>query len=171
MRCDRFDDLVATNALIRPGPLDSGMTDRYIKRKLGAEPVAYPAPGLEHILESTYGIIVYQEQVILIASDLAGYSLGEADVLRKAMGKKDADLIESELDRFKERVSDRGLARKAASELAGQIKTFGRYGFNKVALGGLFAALLQDRVAQAPLSGPTSWLRCCRRCSTRPTTS
>ena len=148
MRCDRFDDLVATNALIRPGPLDSGMTDKYIKRKLGAEPVAYPAAGLEHILDSTYGIIVYQEQVILIANDLAGYSLGEADVLRKAMGKKDAELIESELGRFKERVVEKGFDRKTAWELAEQIKTFGRYGFNK-----------SHSAAYSLLSYKTAWLK------------
>ena len=148
MRCDRFDDLVATNALIRPGPLDSGMTDKYIQRKLGRQDVTYPAPGLEHILESTYGIIVYQEQVILIANDLAGYSMGEADVLRKAMGKKDAELIESELGRFKERVVGRGLEGRTAAELANQIQTFGRYGFNK-----------SHSAAYSLLSYKTAWLK------------
>ena len=149
MRCDRFDDLVATNALIRPGPLDSGMTDRYIQRKLGRQAVRYPAPGLEHILEPTYGIIVYQEQVMLIASDLAGYSLGEADVLRKAMGKKDAELIRSELARFQERlVGERGLPRSTAAELANQIETFGRYGFNK-----------SHSAAYSLLSYKTAWLK------------
>jgi len=148
MRCDRFDDLVATNALIRPGPLDSGMTDRYIQRKLGRQEVTYPAPGLEHILDTTYGIIVYQEQVILIANDLAGYSMGEADVLRKAMGKKDADLIESELGRFRERVVDKGLKTRTAAELANQIQTFGRYGFNK-----------SHSAAYSLLSYKTAWLK------------
>ena len=148
MRCDRFDDLVATNALIRPGPLDSGMTDKYIQRKLGREKVSYLAPGLEHILDSTYGIIVYQEQVILIASDLAGYSLGEADVLRKAMGKKDAELIEAELGRFAERVVEKGLDRRTAGRLAEQIKTFGRYGFNK-----------SHSAAYSLLSYKTAWLK------------
>ena len=148
MRCDRFDDLVATNALIRPGPLDSGMTDRYIQRKLGNQPVSYPAPGLEHILEPTYGIIVYQEQVMLIANDLAGYSLGEADVLRKAMGKKDAALIRAELGRFQERVVERGLPQRTASELANQIETFGRYGFNK-----------SHSAAYSLLSYKTAWLK------------
>ncbi len=148
MRCDRFEDLVATNALIRPGPLDSGMTDAYIRRKLGKEPVSYPAPGLESILEPTYGIIVYQEQVMRIASDLAGYSLGEADVLRKAMGKKDAALIRAELSRFKERVIKRGLGRVAAAKLADQIETFGRYGFNK-----------SHSAAYSLLSYQTAWLK------------
>ena len=148
MRCDRFDDLVATNALIRPGPLDSGMTDAYIRRKLGAEKVTYPAPGLEPVLDATYGIIVYQEQVMRIASDLAGYSLGEADVLRKAMGKKDAGLIRSELDRFKKRAVGRGLKAGTAAKLANQIKTFGRYGFNK-----------SHSAAYSLLSYQTAWLK------------
>ena len=148
MRCDRFDDLVATNALIRPGPLDSGMTDRYIRRKLGDEPVSYPAPGLEDVLSPTYGIIVYQEQVMRIASDLAGYALGEADVLRKAMGKKDKKLIRSELNRFKSRVQERGLDAAAANGLAQQIETFGRYGFNK-----------SHSAAYSLLSYQTAWLK------------
>ena len=93
MRCDRFDDLVATNALVRPGPLDAGMHLVYIRRKRGEEPVRYPHPALREILEPTYGVIVYQEQVMRIANVLAGFRLGEADVLRKAVGKKDAELI------------------------------------------------------------------------------
>lgn len=148
MRCDRFDDLVATNALIRPGPLDSGMTDRYIRRKLGDEPVSYPAPGLEDVLAPTYGIIVYQEQVMRIASDLAGYALGEADVLRKAMGKKDKKLILSELNRFKSRAQERGLDARTAKRLAEQIETFGRYGFNK-----------SHSAAYSLLSYQTAWLK------------
>ena len=79
MRCDRFEDLVATNALIRPGPLDSGMTDVYIRRKLGREPTTYPHPRLEDVLGSTYGIMTYQEQVMRMAQVLAGFTLAEAD--------------------------------------------------------------------------------------------
>jgi DNA polymerase-3 subunit alpha len=131
MRCDRFEDLVATNALIRPGPLDSGMTDVYIRRKLGQDPVRYAHPALEKTLEATYGIIVYQEQVMRIANVLAGFSLGEADVLRKAVGKKDAELIRKELDRFVERCLEKGVDRRTAHDLAEQIETFGRYGFNR----------------------------------------
>lgn len=131
MKCDRFDDLIATNALIRPGPLDSGMADVYIDRKLGREPVTYPHPDLVKTLEPTYGVIVYQEQVMRIAADLAGFTLGEADVLRKAVGKKKADLIKQELGKFVERAVERGVEKSVADELADQIKTFGRYGFNK----------------------------------------
>ncbi len=148
MRCDRFEDLVATNALIRPGPLDSGMTDVYIRRKVGQEPVRYAHPDLEKTLEPTYGIIVYQEQVMRIANVLAGYSLGEADVLRKAVGKKIAKLIQKELGKFKEKAVERGVDRRTASELADQIETFGRYGFNK-----------SHSAAYSLLSYHTAWLK------------
>src|SRR5437879_11454675 len=89
MRCDRYDDLVAANALLRPGPLDTGMHLVFINRKLGREPVRYPHPALAQILQPTYGVITYQEQVMRIANVLAGFWLAEADVLRKAVGKKD----------------------------------------------------------------------------------
>ena len=131
MKCDRFEDLVATNALIRPGPLDSGMTDVFIDRKLGRKDVIYPHPDLEKVLEPTYGVIVYQEQVMRIASELAGFTLGEADVLRKAVGKKIAVLIKEELSKFVERAVERGVDKRIALELSNQIETFGRYGFNR----------------------------------------
>jgi DNA polymerase-3 subunit alpha len=131
MRCDRFDDLVASNALLRPGPLDSGMHLVYIRRKRGEEPVSYTLPELESILQPTYGVITYQEQVMRIAQVLAGVSLAEADVLRKAVGKKDAELIRQELGKFIEKSIARGYERRVIEELAAQIETFGRYGFNK----------------------------------------
>jgi len=148
MRCDRFDDLVATNALVRPGPLDSGMHLVYIRRKRGEEPVRYALPELREILEPTYGVIVYQEQVMRIANVLAGYSLAEADVLRKAVGKKIAELIRAELERFVARCLERGHKRKVVEELAKQIETFGRYGFNK-----------SHAVAYTVLSYQTAWLK------------
>ncbi len=148
MRCDRFNDLVATNALIRPGPLDSGMTDAYIRRKLGQEEVTYPTESLKELLEPTYGIIVYQEQVMRIASILAGHTLGEADVLRKAMGKKDAALIKKELDKFTVRAIERGEDQATIEKLAEQIETFGRYGFNK-----------SHSAAYSLLSYQTAWLK------------
>ncbi|HEY0931836.1 MAG TPA: DNA polymerase III subunit alpha [Gemmatimonas sp.] len=131
MRCDRFDDLVASNALLRPGPLDAGMHNVYIRRKRGEEPTVYALPELEPILSNTYGVITYQEQVMRIAQVLAGISLAEADVLRKAVGKKDAELIKKELGKFTEKAIGRGYDKKIIEELAGQIETFGRYGFNK----------------------------------------
>jgi DNA polymerase-3 subunit alpha len=135
MRCDRFDDLVASNALLRPGPLDAGMHNVYIRRKRGEEPTVYPLPELEPILSNTYGVITYQEQVMRIAQVLAGISLAEADVLRKAVGKKDAELIKKELGKFTEKAIAKGYDKKIIEELAGQIETFGRYGFNKCLVG------------------------------------
>src|SRR3954469_7194078 len=131
IRCDSFDDLVASNALLRPGPLDAGMHKVYQRRKRGEEPVSYALPELEPILKPTYGVITYQEQVMRPAQTLAGISLAEADVLRKAVGKKDAELIRVELGKFIEKSVARGYDRRIIEELAGQIETFGRYGFNK----------------------------------------
>jgi DNA polymerase-3 subunit alpha len=148
MRCDRFDDLVASNALMRPGPLDAGMHRVYQKRKRGEEPVVYALPELEPILEPTYGVITYQEQVMRIAQVLAGISLAEADVLRKAVGKKDAELIKQELGKFVEKAVGRGYNKKIIDDLAGQIETFGRYGFNK-----------SHSVAYSVISYHTAWLK------------
>jgi DNA polymerase-3 subunit alpha len=148
MRCDRFDDLVASNALMRPGPLDAGMHRVYQRRKRGEEAVTYALPELETILQPTYGVITYQEQVMRIAQQLAGISLAEADVLRKAVGKKDAELIHQELGKFVEKAVARGYDRRIIEELAGQIETFGRYGFNK-----------SHSVAYSVISYHTAWLK------------
>ena len=131
MRADRFDDLVASSALMRPGPLDAGMHKVYIRRKRGEEAVSFALPELEEILAPTYGVITYQEQVMRIAQRLAGISLAEADVLRKAVGKKDAELIRGEIGKFVEKAIARGYDKHIIADLAGQIETFGRYGFNK----------------------------------------
>src|SRR6266516_477612 len=148
MKCDRFDDLVATNALLRPGPLDTGMHLVFINRKLGREPVRYPHPALEEILKPTYGVITYQEQVMRIANVLAGFSLAEADVLRKAVGKKIKELIQEELGNFVKRAIVRGHDKKTVEEIAAQIETFGRYGFNK-----------SHSVAYSILSYQTAWFK------------
>ena len=148
MRCDRFDDLVASNALMRPGPLDAGMHKVFIRRKRGEEPVTYALPELEPILSSTYGVITYQEQVMRIAQTLAGISLAEADVLRKAVGKKNAELIREELGKFVEKSVARGHDRRVIEDLAAQIETFGRYGFNK-----------SHSVAYSVISYHTAWLK------------
>jgi DNA polymerase III subunit alpha len=149
MKCDRFEDLIATNALIRPGPLDSGMTDVYIRRKLGREKVRYPHPRLKDVLESTYGVITYQEQVMRMAQVLAGFTLAEADVLRKAVGKKDEELLRQEVGKFVGRAVEQGVERRIADEIAEQVVTFGRYGFNR-----------SHSVAYALLSYQTAWLKC-----------
>src|SRR2546425_7927076 len=148
MKCDRFDDLVATNALMRPGPLDSGMHLVFIRRKRGDEPVRYPHEALRDVLAPTYGGIVYQEQVMRIANVLAGYSLAEADVLRKAVGKKDKELLQRELGPFVERAVARGHDRRTVEDIAAQIETFGRYGVPKA-----------HSVAYSVLSFRTAWLK------------
>jgi DNA polymerase-3 subunit alpha len=148
MRCDRFDDLVASNALLRPGPLDAGMHTVFIRRKLGQEKVSYPHPALREVLEPTYGVITYQEQVMRIANVLAGFSLAEADVLRKAVGKKDQELANQEVAKFVERAIAQGHPRGVIEELGRQIVTFGRYGFNK-----------SHSVAYSVLSYQTAWLK------------
>jgi DNA polymerase-3 subunit alpha len=148
MRCDRFDDLVASNALLRPGPLDAGMHTVFIRRKLGQEKVTYPHPSLQEVLEPTYGVITYQEQVMRIANVLAGFSLAEADVLRKAVGKKDQELANKEVAKFVERAIAQGHPRGVIEELGRQIVTFGRYGFNK-----------SHSVAYSVLSYQTAWLK------------
>ncbi len=148
LRCDTFNDLVATNALVRPGPLDSGMHNVYIRRKCGQEDTSFPHPDLREVLGHTFGVILYQEQVMRIANVLAGFSLAEADVLRKAVGKKDSELIERELERFVERCAERGYDRTVVKEIASQIKTFGRYGFNK-----------SHSVAYSIISFQTAWLK------------
>ena len=102
--------MIAVNALIRPGPLDTGMTDVFIRRKRGFEPVEYPVPELADVLEPTYGVITYQEQVMRVANVLAGFSLAEADVLRKAVGKKDAALTKKVLNDFQARAIELGHA-------------------------------------------------------------
>jgi len=148
MRCDSFDDIVAANALMRPGPLDTGMHRVYQRRKRGEEQVTFALPELQPILESTYGVITYQEQVMRIAQVLAGISLAEADVLRKAVGKKDAELIRKELAKFVEKAVALGHDRAIIEDLSGQIETFGRYGFNK-----------SHAVAYSVLSYQTAYLK------------
>ncbi|MGI8401568.1 MAG: DNA polymerase III subunit alpha [Gemmatimonadaceae bacterium] len=148
IRADSFDDLVASNALMRQGPLDAGMHKVYMRRKRGEEPVSYILPELKPILEMTYGVITYQEQVMRIAQTLAGISLAEADVLRKAVGKKDAELIRAELGKFIEKSVGLGHDRTIIEEIASQIETFGRYGFNK-----------SHAVAYSIISYHTAWLK------------
>src|SRR5262249_24448701 len=133
-----FADLVAVLALYRPGPLDAKlddgrtMVDVFIARKNGKEPIRYAHPALEPILRDTYGVIVYQEQVMQIAQVLAGYTLGDVDNLRRAMGKKKAEEMAKERERFLAGVARQGTATpKLAAEIFDQMETFAAYGFNK----------------------------------------
>ncbi|MDX2167231.1 MAG: DNA polymerase III subunit alpha [Deltaproteobacteria bacterium] len=131
LRPTTFEDIIALIALFRPGPLDSGMVEEFIKRKHGKTEVSYPHPKLEPILEPTYGVIVYQEQVMQIAQVLAGYSLGDADNLRRAMGKKDPEKMKKERERFIGGAAKQKIPEKQAGEIFDQMETFAMYGFNK----------------------------------------
>jgi DNA polymerase-3 subunit alpha len=126
---DRLDHLTALNALYRPGPM--AMIDDFIKRRHGQTKVVYDHPLLEPILSTTYGVMVYQEQVMQIASALAGYTLGEADILRKAMGKKKADVMATQKDKFLKGCQERGVPEKKAGKIWDHMEQFAGYGFNK----------------------------------------
>ncbi|HET9359354.1 MAG TPA: DNA polymerase III subunit alpha [Vicinamibacterales bacterium] len=127
----RLDDLIALNALYRPGPLKSGMVDDWVARKQGKTEVKYELPQLEPILSGTYGVIAYQEQVMRIAQALAGFSLGQADVLRKAMGKKDPKVMAMQREAFMEGARAKGVNEKKATKIFDLMEYFAGYGFNK----------------------------------------
>jgi DNA polymerase-3 subunit alpha len=131
LKPESLEELTAMNALYRPGPLDSYMIDEYIQRKRGQKRIVYEHPLLEPILKETYGVIVYQEQVLKIASELGGYSLGKADILRKAMGKKKADLMIQQREEFKKGAKAKGIKEEVTDKIFDLMATFGRYGFNK----------------------------------------
>ncbi len=126
-----FADLAALNALYRPGALDAGTVEEYVRRRNGTSKVTYPLPEIADILEETLGILVYQEQVMRIASRIAGYSLAEADLLRKAIGKKKKEIMTAEGEKFLRRSVEHGTPKKKAQELWSLIEPFARYGFNK----------------------------------------
>ena len=131
IRPNCFEDLVAILALYRPGPLDSGMAEEYIKRKHGKEKIKYLHPLLEPVLKDTHGVIVYQEQVMQIAQVLGAYSMGDADILRRAMGKKDPEEMAAQRERFVEGAQGKKIDPQRAAEIFDQMETFARYGFNK----------------------------------------
>ena len=126
-----FEDIIAINALYRPGPLDSGMVDDYIARKRNPEKISYPHQLLEPILRDTLGVIVYQEQVMLISQELAGFSLPEADKLRKAMGKKRPEIIQEMEEKFIRGATKKKIDINLAKDVFDLISKFARYGFNK----------------------------------------
>ena len=129
LKPERFEDLIALNALYRPGPMD--MIPDFIKRKHGLIEVHYLHPALEEILRETYGVIVYQEQVMQIASKMAGFSLGEADILRKAMGKKMLSVMTAMRDKFLQGARNNGIPEKTAVQVFDLMQQFAQYGFNK----------------------------------------
>ncbi len=126
---DKFEEIIAIGALYRPGPMD--MIPTFINRKHGREPIEYDHPWLEPILKETYGIMVYQEQVMQIAQNLAQYSLGEGDVLRRAMGKKDRAQMEKEREKFRKGAVENGLTDANAMAIFDKMEKFASYGFNK----------------------------------------
>ncbi len=144
---NRFDDLVALAALYRPGPLNSGMVDDFIKRRHGAD-VSYPHALIEPILEPTYGVIVYQEQVMQIAQVMAGYSLGGADLLRRAMGKKKPAEMAKERVKFEGGAAENGIAPRIATSIFDLMEKFAEYGFNK-----------SHSAAYALIAYQTAWLK------------
>ncbi len=128
---ERIEDLCALNALYRPGPIQGGMVPDFIDRKHGRKPVTYIFPQLQPLLEETYGVILYQEQVMQIANLVAGYSLGEADMLRRAMGKKKISIMVEHRERFLQGAVERNFDKKKAAKLFDLMEQFAGYGFNK----------------------------------------
>ncbi len=127
----RFEDLIALNALYRPGPIQGGMIDDFINRRHGQVEVSYELPQLEEVLQETYGVIVYQEQVMQIASRLAGFSLGQADLLRRAMGKKKKSVMEALRKKFLDGAKERSIDHNKACRIFDLMERFAGYGFNK----------------------------------------
>lgn len=148
LEIDCFEDLVAALAMYRPGPLDSGMVDQYIDCKHGRATPNYPHPSLEPVLRETYGVILYQEQVMQCASVLAGYTLGEADILRRAMGKKKVEDMQKQRAKFLAGAKEKGINPDTASSIFDNIEKFAGYGFNK-----------SHSAAYALISYDTAWLK------------
>jgi DNA polymerase-3 subunit alpha len=143
-----FGDITAVNALYRPGPIEAGMVDDFIERKHGRQAVSYQHPILEPILEPTYGTILYQEQVMRIASDMGGFSLGQADKLRRAMGKKKEEEMAEQKAVFVDGAQERGIEESLAKEVFDLVEKFAGYGFNK-----------SHSAAYAVLAVQTAWLK------------
>lgn len=148
LKADCFEDIIALMALNRPGPLGSGMVDDFIARKQGKQKPEYFHSDLEPVLKSTYGIIVYQEQVMLIAQILAGYTLGGADLLRRAMGKKKPEEMAKQREIFLEGAKKRGVNDKISGRLFDLMEKFAEYGFNK-----------SHSAAYALIAYQTAWLK------------
>lgn len=148
LKPDTFEDIVSLLALFRPGPLQSGMVDDFVMRKHGEAEITYPHPSLEPILKPTYGVILYQEQVMQIAQVLSGYSLGGADLLRRAMGKKKPEVMAAERGKFVEGAENNDVDGKLAGEIFDLIEKFAGYGFNK-----------SHSAAYAYVAYQTAWLK------------
>jgi DNA polymerase-3 subunit alpha len=145
---DTFEDIIALCALFRPGPLQSGMVDDFVERKHGRQEISYPHPALETVLKPTYGVIVYQEQVMQIAQVLAGYSLGGADLLRRAMGKKKPEEMAQQRAIFEAGAGKNGVDATVATDIFDLMEKFAEYGFNK-----------SHSAAYALIAFQTAWLK------------
>ena len=148
LKPDRFEDVVAVLALYRPGPLGSGMVDTYVKRKHGEEPIEHPHPSIASILEESLGVILYQEQVMRISNVLSGFTLNDADNLRKAMGKKKPEVLAKFKEKFVTGAISNGVEESKAAEIFDLIKYFAGYGFNK-----------SHSAAYALVTYQTAWLK------------
>ncbi len=148
LKPDNFEEIIALVALFRPGPLQSGMVDDFINRKQGRQRVEYPHPKLEPILKPTYGVILYQEQVMQIAQEMAGYTLGGADILRKAMGKKNPEEMANQREIFTKGAVERGADPSTATHVFDLMEKFAGYGFNK-----------SHSAAYALVAYQTAWLK------------
>ena len=131
LRPQCFEDLIPLVALYRPGPLNSGMVEDFVRGRHGTKKVVYQHPLLEPILRDTFGVILYQEQVMQIASTMGGFTLGQADLLRRAMGKKKHDVLAAQRERFLTGAADRGVSPEIANEIFNLMEKFADYGFNK----------------------------------------
>ncbi|MDX2031993.1 MAG: DNA polymerase III subunit alpha [Blastocatellia bacterium] len=148
LKPESLEDLSALNALYRPGPLDGGMVDDYIERRHGRRKVQYIVPQMKETLENTYGILVYQEQIMQLAQRLAGYSLGEADLMRRAMGKKKKEEMALHEEKFVKGAIDRGIQKEKAEKIFSLMAQFADYGFNR-----------SHSFAYAYLAYQTAWLK------------
>jgi DNA polymerase-3 subunit alpha len=148
LKPEKFEDLIALNALYRPGPIGGGLIDDFIKGRHGKVKVRYPHPLLEDILRDTYGVIVYQEQVMQIASVMGGYTLGEADILRRAMGKKSKEVMEAEEQKFIKQAQNKDIKPATAKKVFDLISFFAGYGFNR-----------SHSAAYALVAYRTAWLK------------
>ena len=151
-----FDDITAVNALYRPGPLGSGMVDDFIDRKHGRKQIEYPHPVLGPILKETYGVILYQEQVMRIAGEMGGFSMAEADTLRKAMGKKNVEVMAKMKERFVEGATANEVKATTAEHVFDLMAYFAGYGFNKSHSASYAVLSAPDRLVEGASSGRVS---------------
>ncbi len=149
LKPERIEDIIAMVALYRPGPLEGGMVNDFIKRKHGETKVEYPHPMLEPVLAETYGVMVYQEQIMQVASTMAGFTLGQADELRRAMGKKKPEVLAAKRKDFLAGALQKGVSEKTANDVFDLMEFFSGYGFNK-----------SHSAAYGIVTYQTAWLRC-----------